>query len=265
MTTKNTKIIIVLAVAGGLIVFGTNFLPDLIQEESGKTVSSGYHYETSFQIGRQSQPSNQKSMASMLSVGGDEQFITSNPVDLSQINRISKFRSCIGHDYSGTNSEGQQESNRSMKHYVEPINSLAGTSGKLQVFAPFDGKITQAKSEGRGQQVWISTSNGWHFIFFHIDLLEQFSDGSSVNSGEHIGYANLLMGAANFDIGLKQFGPGKQVFNSPFLYMDSTVLDEYLEKGLTPEDVIISKFERDSNPCNFAEESYDEREFVELI
>jgi len=47
--------------------------------------------------------------------------------------------------------------------------------------------------------------------------------------------------------------------------MDSTVLDEYFEKGLTPEDVIISKSERDSNPCNFAEESYDEREFVELI
>jgi len=72
------------------------------------------------------------------------------------------------------------------------------------------------------------------------------------------------MGAANFDIGLKQFGAGKQVFNSPFLYMDSAVLDEYLEKGLTPEDLIISKFERDLTPCNFAEESYDEREFVEL-
>ena len=264
MTTKNTKIIILLAV-GGIIVFGTNFLPDLIQEESEKTVSGGYHYETSFQISRSSQLSNQKSMASSFSLGGDVYFITSNPVDLSQINRISKFRICIGHDYSGTNSEGQQESNRSMKHYVEPINSLAGTSGELQVFAPFDGRITQANSEGRGQQVWISTSNGWHFIFFHVDLLEQFPVGSSVNSGEHIGYANLLMGAANFDISLKQFGPGKQVFNSPFMYMDSAVLDEYLEKGLTPEDVIISKFERDSSPCNFAEESYDEREFVELI
>lgn len=265
MTTKNTKIIIVLAVVGGIIVFGTNFLPDLIQEDPEKTVSSGYHYETSFQVGRASQPSNQKSMATSFSLGGDEQFITSNPVDLSQINRISKFRSCIGHDYSGANSEAQLESNRSMKHYVEPINSLAGTSGEIQVFAPFDGKITQATSGDRGQQVWISTSNGWHFIFFHVDLLEQFSVGSSVNSGEHIGYANLLMGAANFDIGLKQFGPGIQAFNSPFLYMDSTVLDEYLEKGLTSEDLIISKFERDSKPCNFAEESYDERGFVELI
>jgi len=79
MITKNTKIIIVLAVSGGLIVFGTNFLPDLIQEKSEKTESGGYHYETSFQIGRQSQPSNQKSMASSFSLGGVEQFITSNP------------------------------------------------------------------------------------------------------------------------------------------------------------------------------------------
>jgi len=81
----------------------------LTQEESEETVSRGYHYDTSFQIGRQSQPSNQKSMASLLSVGGAEQFISSNPVDLSQINRISKFRSCIGHDYSGTNSEEPTE------------------------------------------------------------------------------------------------------------------------------------------------------------
>jgi len=55
MTTKNTKIIIVLAVAGGLVVFGTNFLPDLIQEEPEKTASGGYHYETTFPIGRPSQ------------------------------------------------------------------------------------------------------------------------------------------------------------------------------------------------------------------
>jgi len=69
MTTKNTKIIIVLAVAGGLVVFGTNFLPDLIQEESEKTASGGYHYETTFPIGRPSQSENQKSTEPISSLG----------------------------------------------------------------------------------------------------------------------------------------------------------------------------------------------------
>jgi len=54
LVTKNTKIIIILSIFGGLIVFGTNFLPDLIQDESEKTETNGYSYETTFETGRPS-------------------------------------------------------------------------------------------------------------------------------------------------------------------------------------------------------------------
>jgi len=55
LVTKNTKIIIILSIFGGLIVFGTNFLPDLIQDESEKTE---YSYETTFKTGRPSDAPN---------------------------------------------------------------------------------------------------------------------------------------------------------------------------------------------------------------
>ncbi|HEX9804392.1 MAG TPA: hypothetical protein VGA67_01815, partial [Candidatus Dojkabacteria bacterium] len=50
------------------------------------------------------------------SVSEEKNLITSNPIDLSQISRISKFRSCAGHNFSGYNVQGVRESNRSMKH-----------------------------------------------------------------------------------------------------------------------------------------------------
>ena len=36
-------------------------------------------------------------------------FVAANPINLSQIARISKFRSCIGHDYSGFNAVGKRK------------------------------------------------------------------------------------------------------------------------------------------------------------
>lgn len=52
--TNNTKIIIILSIAAVLIVFSTNFLPDLIDDES-EIVSDEYHYETTFPVGRPSE------------------------------------------------------------------------------------------------------------------------------------------------------------------------------------------------------------------
>jgi hypothetical protein len=57
--SNNTKIIIILSIAAILIVFSTNVLPVLIDGESD-TVSEGYHYETTFSVGRSSEPNEDK-------------------------------------------------------------------------------------------------------------------------------------------------------------------------------------------------------------
>ena len=52
--TNNTKMIIILSIAAFLIVFSTNVLPDLI-EENPMSASEEYHYETTFKVGRPSE------------------------------------------------------------------------------------------------------------------------------------------------------------------------------------------------------------------
>ena len=189
----------------------------------------------------------------------DDKFIVANPFDLSQISAISKFRSCVGHDYSGFNADGERETQRSMKHYLNGINSVAGSSNKAKVYAPFDGKITYidedfASFEGkqRGQQIWLSgdSTGDWVFVFFHVDLLESITKDTKVKVGQHIGYANFE-NAPNFDFTLKRSGfLGPNTIESPFLHMSPEVVEQYTNKGLKIEDFVVSKSVRDSDPCS---------------
>ena len=184
-------------------------------------------------------------------------FITANPLDLSEISFISPFRSCMGHDYSGKNIDGERETNRSIKHYIGLKNSDPGSRAK--VFAPFVGSIIQIDLEktSRDSQVWIRPDRAeeFVFVFFHIDLMQGLTKGSQVQSGQFIGYANIKMKGDSFDIGLKKseiFG-GPNIFDSPFNYMTSEVLKEFENKGITLQNVITSKEQRDNRPCQFGQ------------
>lgn len=178
----------------------------------------------------------------------DLRFIVANPLNLSQIQRMSKFRSCIGHDYSGLNSEGEKETLRSMKHYLEPLPSLMGTD-QIKIFAPFDGKVVKIQEGPPGQAIYISAqaARSWQFIFFHVIPAAGIQEGAAVQAGEQIGTASKDI--HNFDIGLKKFGIGRQIFDSPLAHMKETVLAEYAANGITLENVIVSKQARDADPC----------------
>ena len=93
-------------------------------------------------------------------------FIVANPVDLEHVVRLSKFRSCVGHDYSpgvlaktGVN-DTSIESKRSMKHYVI-IDVPAAPSRTVKGYAPFDGKVSLNTADGNmGIAVRITSPNG---------------------------------------------------------------------------------------------------------
>ncbi len=210
-------------------------------------------------------------------VENSTQFITHNPVDLNQIKRISKFRSCVGHDSVAENIDGEKEPNRSLKHYLDPVSSLSGKTKTVKVFAPFDGTIAFSVIEGggRGQEVLLTSPKlpeGFYFSFFHIDLLPQFKENSDVKAGELLGYHNP--GATYFDIALRKFADlktgetftkeqlmqkmeagdaktvdFKHIYNSFIYYLSPELLKEYQMRGITESLIIIPKKERDISPC----------------
>lgn len=181
-------------------------------------------------------------------------FITSSPIDLSQIRSLSKLRSCAGHDYSGENIDGEIEINRSMKHYAVPLDKYNGTKNEVKIFAPWDGKIAKiegpSKAESTGSSIYFQ-KDGWWFEFGHVEPLPGLKVGQKVESGQHIGYVEPIDGSA-FD--LQFYHSGKHVdwlkgIDSYFNHATSEIVTEYAAYGLMPENLIISKEFRDQNPC----------------
>ncbi|MBI4065895.1 hypothetical protein HY412_01750 [Candidatus Kaiserbacteria bacterium] len=189
-------------------------------------------------------------------------FITSNPLDLSQIKGFSKYRSCMGHDFRATNLLGQKEATpRSMKHYVMTKPEFSGTTDKVSAFAPFDGVISVVDDDLGGpgdQQIWLTPNSisprQWHFVFFHINLKQELGKGSKVKAGDLIGTANLRRGpdisTNNFDIAIKFTRPfHRPAIDAPFNHITQNVLDEYAKYGVSASDFIIPEKERDANDC----------------
>jgi hypothetical protein len=199
----------------------------------------------------------------------DAKYITAVPVDLNQIQSISKYRSCAGHIRNGYSFDKVLETSddRSMKHYFLPIPELEGTSDKVKIFAPFDGKVINLNMEsskvvpGRkdfGNGVDLSTSKDRNVVFGfgHVYFVRDFKIGDNVKAGELLGYAAVGQEGSDFDLDLKGRtrvgggGDGKEILGSVFDHMTDSVLAEFAKYGVTPENTKITKEYRNTNPCD---------------
>ncbi len=195
-------------------------------------------------------------------------YITAVPVDLSQIQSISKYRSCAGHNRDGYDFDRVLELDRSMKHYFYPIPRFQGTMDKVKLFAPFDGTIIQISWEkdknipqrphhGNGIDFGTDKDPNVKFNFGHIYFARDFKVGDKVKAGELIGYAALESKINDFDIdlGARQFygrdKDVKEVLGSAFDHMTDNVLAEFAKYGITPDNTKFTKEYRDANPCHF--------------
>ena len=198
-------------------------------------------------------------------------FIVANPVDLEHVVRLSKFRSCVGHDYSpgvlaktGAN-DTSIESKRSMKHYVI-IDVPASPSRTVKGYAPFDGKVSLNTADGNmGIAVLITSPNGWIFEFMHVQAL--VADGASVKAGDLVAAApadnaaaagaaknagNTPTGANTtnvFDMALYSAYMKPSIFDSPFMHFAPNIAALWSAKGFTAATTMISKDARDGSPC----------------
>ncbi len=198
-------------------------------------------------------------------------FILANPVDLEHVVRLSKFRSCVGHDYSpgvlAKTGAGDTsvESKRSMKHYVI-IDIPASPSRVVKGYAPFDGKVSYNTSDSSmGIGVLITSPNGWIFEFMHVQAL--VAEGTNVRAGDAVVAApadNAAAAAAAknsgntpsggnttnvFDIALYSAFTKPSIFESPFGHMATKIAALWSAKGFTFETTVITKGARDAAPC----------------
>ncbi|MBI4152442.1 hypothetical protein HY495_01915 [Candidatus Woesearchaeota archaeon] len=209
----------------------------------------------------QSSPSDStcQSMKSMLdSFGGGgvetssgspeiQKFIKHDFIELDKIQRISKYRSGYGHDYSTPSSE----TCRSMKHYYWAKGGMPGGSHtpawtSIKYFAPVDGKIsflrTGTDSNGETEYYFTIIPNehpSYKLNFFHVNLLPAFRKGGSVTEGQHIGH--LSDEYVHGEIAV-QAGNSLVSF---FEIITDELFEEYKQKGAqSRDDFVIAKEER---------------------
>jgi hypothetical protein len=170
-------------------------------------------------------------------------FVNVNYINLSQIEKISKFRSGIGHDYSDFT-----EHCRSMKHYFKPFDSVRWDS--VKVYVPVSGTVTRFENEGMGMKIEIESAvhPAFRFQIFHFNPVKSFSIGDVVQEGTLLGHH---YGTATYsDISVIVNDPTRQGrMVSYFDVMTDAVFTKYQQRGVaTRSQMIISKTLRDANP-----------------
>lgn len=194
-------------------------------------------------------------------------YITAVPVDLEQIQSISKYRSCAGHIRDGYTFSGVLNNDSSMKHYFLPIPELQGTLDKVKLFAPFDGTIIYIDYEkdkviperphnGGGLHFVSSKDPNAAVVYGHIYTIKDYKVGDKVKAGELVGYAALGGKGNDFDIDLStpwntSAYNNREVLDSIFDHMTPKVLEAFAKYDITPENTKFTKEYRDANPCNY--------------
>jgi hypothetical protein len=161
---------------------------------------------------------------------------------IGMIDKISKFRSCQGHEYG---SRETLEPKSSMKHYYEVLRPLYNnTDNIIPAFACFDGTVLSITDEVRGDRLVILGPQGVQAIYFHIGLFPNVTTNARVASGDHIGYANVT-----FDIAFKA-GLFFQRYYSYFDVMTDEVFSVYQTHGITTREMMgYTREYREQNNC----------------
>jgi murein DD-endopeptidase MepM/ murein hydrolase activator NlpD len=178
-----------------------------------------------------------------------DKFITKSPVTISEITKISKFRSCANEAYGKTSFQDQQEPESSLKHYFNLKNS------GIPVYAPFDGEIIREDTDS----LVIETRpfNGWLIEISKINPENSLNQGSQIKSGDKIGKTlskNLEVAESGFSKSQKEAkyeDYSEKNLDSFFSHLNDSVSKEFSDKGATADIMKVSKTDRDSKKCNF--------------
>jgi hypothetical protein len=184
-----------------------------------------------------------------LNANGIPRFVQSDYIELGKIERISRFRSGVGHDYS----DGF-ESCRCMKHYFQPSNTVNWAS--IQIRSPVAGTVSRLDQEnlaGSGTQIRIKSRDfpAFCFILFHVRTNGLVLVGDSVSAGQLLGTHIGTQSTSDIAVGVNT--PTGWRLVSYFEVMTDSVFATYQARGINSRtDAIISEELRDTDPltCN---------------
>lgn len=178
-------------------------------------------------------------------------FVTANYIDLTNIWRISRYRSSIGHDYSD-----YTEQCRSMKHYFEPLESADWTT--VKIYSPVTGEVVRVTKEWTGTKLEIVPDDfpASRFSIFHINLLNPAKAGDRVTAGQQLGTHVGTQTVSDIGIMVNDITKRGRMI-SFFDVLTDKVFDEYVKRGIPARDsLIIPKALRDANPLNCNTDGY---------
>ncbi|MFZ9483768.1 MAG: hypothetical protein ACO3AV_12825 [Ilumatobacteraceae bacterium] len=211
------------------------------------------------------------------------------PVETDSIIDLSRFRSCAGHDYSGpaVGSPGQDETDRSMKHYVS-LDVRYGDGVEVVVRAMADGVVSSVvtgapadASAGSGDATLLDVGNVageltltmsgfsqfgyWDLRYMHV--VPTVAAGTRVRAGDPIGVlppsdwagvrnadgslAFLPTHPIQFDLALGYHSllPFGEQLDSFVHHLDPALALTLGDAGFTVEETVIARAERDAQPC----------------
>lgn len=175
-------------------------------------------------------------------------FIGADCIELSKMEKVSKFRSGHGFDYSD-----DFETCRSMKHSfdLKPGENPA----TCQIFAPFDGTVIGSLEDWEGTTLWKGTTIGFQpdsnkafwLLIYHVNLDPLLQVGDHVSAGQLLGKPQKDDGGTTVAVWVHT--PGGDKLISYFQVISNNIFALYQQRGMNSrEAAIISKAERDAHP-----------------
>lgn len=183
-----------------------------------------------------------------METNGIPQFISADCIDLPKTDRVSKFRSGEGLDYSD-----DFESCRSMKHSfglkpgVDPLTA--------RIFAPVNGRVVGKLEDWEGTTLWKGTTVGiqpdgfsaFWILIFHLNSELSLNVGDRLFAGQALGRSEKPDGGTSIVVWAHT--PEGDKLLSYFLVITDAVFAAYNGRGmLSRYDAIISKAARDVDP-----------------
>jgi len=174
---------------------------------------------------------------------GIPKIVESPYLPIATLQRISRFRSSVGHDYSDA-----FEHCCSMKHYFEPVAKLDWSL--IEISAPVTGSVTRVETEWAGTKLEIDSEKypAFRFAIFHINPNRTFQVGDKINAGELLG--RHIGNQTYSDISVIVNDPTRQGrFVSYFDVMPDSLFADFKSRGVPDRStLIISKDEREAFP-----------------